>query len=225
MNREMFRAQINDGWSLLRKLRLGEERRAVPCYREIDGSGFRHKGYREKWQICYEKRLFDFQLIDGALVQFRMLGSSSKFSVTYVYYDCPYDILTYKGFLEKEGIDYRVAGGLLREEYEEYILSCDLKKGVIPIRYDFDVESYEEGIHPTSHVHIGEGNNLRLGAEKVWKPISFILFIIRQCYPKEWMILVDMAEAVMYVKNVRESLEKAPFMLESEIDKMEVILT
>lgn len=225
MNRGMFAAQINNGWRLLHKLNLGEQRRETPQYSGIDNSEFRDKSYIEKWQVLYTKRLFDFQLIDGALVQFRALGDYRKFVLNYVYYDCPYDILTYKDYLKKVvGTDYAEARDYFRQEYEEYIFASNLKKSVTPIRYDFDVDAYEEAVHPSSHVHIGDENKLRIGTEKVWKPISFLLFIVRQCYPEEWKNLIKIQEADIWAKNVRDNLEEAPFVLEGRIDKMEIVL-
>ena len=37
-------------------------------------------------------------------------------------------------------------------------------------------------IHPVSHLHIGQNNNVRIPLSKILLPSSFVMFIIKQVY-------------------------------------------
>jgi hypothetical protein len=154
-----------------------------------------------------------------------MKSNGQNLYLNYVYYECPYDIVSYKEFVENElRAEYPHVRDLYIKEYGDYVQSCGLKESINPIRYDLNLDSYEEGIHPASHVHIGHNNQLRLGAERVWRPLSFVLFIIRQCHPQGWKKLVTMKKAGVLCRNVRDTLDKAQHVFDSDLDKMQVIL-
>ncbi|MHC4119386.1 MAG: DUF2290 domain-containing protein [Planctomycetota bacterium] len=225
MNKGLFEAHINTAWEILNALGLAEYRNYWPDYSTITMSEVRNLSYAEGWKLCYRKRVFHFQLQGCCLLQFNMKSNGQNLCLNYVYYECPYDIVSYKDFVENElRADYAHGGDLYAKEYGDYVQSCGVKESVTPIRYDLDLDSYEEGIHPASHVHIGHDNELRLGAERIWRPLSFVLFIIRQYHPEKWKKLVNMNKACLWGRNVRDKLDKAQLVFDSDLDKMQVIL-
>ena len=134
-------------------------------------------------------------------------------------------LLSYKDFLTNElGTSYDIVHDKYRIDYEEYVDNCRKKESVTPIRYEYDTEKYEAGIHPSSHVHFGFGNETRVCTKKVWRPISFVLFIIRQFYPNEWRIFISRKVENKWSKNVRDYLDTSDHFFESELDKLEAFL-
>jgi hypothetical protein len=226
MNKGLFATQINTVWDILRALELAEYRNYYPNYSAITISKVKNLSYLDAWRLFYINKAFNFQLGACCLLQFRMLKKNKKLYLNYVYYECPYDIISYKEFIENEiRADYNQVKDIFINEYEDYVQSCDIKETVTPIRYDLNIDNFEEGVHPVSHVHIGHENDLRLGAVKIWKPLSFALFIIRQCHKEAWRELINMSKANIWSRNIRQNLDNSPNFFESEIDKRQVILT
>lgn len=207
MNRGLFSTQRNICWDIIRSLELDRERIWYPMYEKYKPSNFRSITYLKVWETCLTNQIYDFQLIDNSLIQFRV-DSFNPPKVGYSYYECPYQCLSYKEFIETEmGFDIMIVGDGLMEEYGDYLSGCTLKDTVTPIRYDYDPDRYEEGKHPASHVHFGHQSNIRVGTRKLLvKPLSFLLFTIRQMYPNHWAILLQDNQAPIWCRNVRTNL-------------------
>jgi hypothetical protein len=105
-------------------------------------------------------------------------------------------------------------------------METSVKTIFTPIRYDFDSNEamYTEGIHPHSHVHFGLNNEIRVGTTRVWTPLTFVLFIIRQCFRNEWLRVVMHSKAAIWANNIRGNLKPSPKALGSKIDEMEAVL-
>ena len=69
----------------------------------------------------------------------------------------------------------------------------------------------KEGQHPAAHIHLGVDSPIRLSCKYKLKPMSFILFVLRQFYPDEWTRLLTYGENIPEVnvalKSVRDNLE------------------
>lgn len=208
MNRGLFRTQLNTCWEIISSLELNHERVWYPMYGRYYPANFKGLTYLEVWDKCLADHLYDFQLADNSLIQFRV-DSFNPLKVGYSYYECPYQCLSYTEFVESElGFDINVVRDGFMKEYSDYLSGCTLKNSVTPVRYDYDPDSYREGIHPTSHVHFGYGSNVRIGTRKVLvKPLSFLLLVIRQIYPYHWAVLLEYSRASIWCRNIRANLD------------------
>lgn len=144
--------------------------------------------YKEIYDCAMKNKDYDFRLKDNSIMQFTTEKDIRRniVKLRYAYYKCPYLIF---GNNEAESTD------IFLENY-------------VSIRYDYDLNEYEETIHPISHFHIGNDNNLRIPVDKIVEPLEFGIFIIRNIYIKEWKELVkDISIKDICVKS-KEKLEK-----------------
>lgn len=208
MNRGLFNAQINTCWKIVSSLELSHDRIWYPMYRQYYPANFRGLTYLESWEKCLVNNLYNFQLTDHSLIQFRV-DSFNPLKVGYSYYECPYQSLSYTEFVESElGFNIDVVRDSFMKEYSDYLNSCNLKDSVTPVRYDYDTNNYREGVHPASHIHFGYLSNIRIGTRKVLvKPLSFLLLVIRQIYPNHWTNLLENSSASIWCRNIRMNLD------------------
>jgi hypothetical protein len=219
-----FEAQLNETARLLTTIGLYAERIYVPGYNQVKAADFRGLSYVDVWKKCYDNRLFDFRLTDDSLIQFRT--TFDPIEISYAYYECPYDpMITLEQFMEQEQTsqaddpdDY----DLLRQ-YE--LLTRDIKDTVTPLRYDYAPLLYHEGLHPASHIHFGHKNHIRIATERILKPLSFILFIVRQCYPNQWQTVTQMSSAELLCRNISMNLSMIDGIYRHPLDNWEMILT
>lgn len=221
-----FGAQLNEIETLLAQRDLLAERNRFPDYSGCGASRFRGKTYQETWEICFREQWYDFLLSDHALLQFRV--DFSLPCLNYVYYESPRDVPTYEDFLVGEcGFDPEQLpeiGDLFRPEYETALVTSGWNEAFTPFRYDYDPDKYIAGRHPASHIHIGHANDVRIGTQKLLKPLSFILFVFRQQYPDAWICLLDAAEDSHWMRNVRTNLEDVDTAFHNSLDDCEMIL-
>ena len=167
--------------------------------------------YRDVWEEVRRSQLFDLLLVDSSMLQFR-LNRYPDPPMTYSYFECPFRVLTYREFLDREvGSSFSEVGDLFRSEYEEFVLSsAEPKESVTPIRYDFAPDRYCSVAHPASHLHIGCENEMRLGTTRILSPMSFTLLILRQRYPSYWIQLNSRGNTQTWSGAVRNSLDAVP---------------
>ncbi len=222
MNQGLFSAHINHIERILKSLDLFKERNKKPSYSSYGASSFRNRRYVDIWEFCYEKQIYDFLLQDDSLLQFRANSFRPSLDVNYVYYECPYiPKESFEKFFEQAKIErgedldkYE----LLVEEYE--LRPLEKRETVTPLRYDYSPELYSRGRHPASHIHFGYENNIRVGTRKILRPLSFTLFIIRQCYPDQWDKLKNQEGTGLLCKNISVDLEDVPEEYFRELDKV-----
>lgn len=220
MNKGQFAAQLNEIEKILKSLSLIKERNLYPRYNNYDASFFRKKTYVEYWNHCYVDKVYDFFLTNDSMLQFRF---NHPLDINYVFLDCPYHkALTFEEFVDHS--DEYDDISIIRD-YDYYIAEFPkLKETVTPIRYDFKPEIYIEGRHPAAHFHFGHGNEIRVGTKKILLPISFLLLLIRQCFPKSWAIfLSDHPQATRICRYVREHPEDIQSNLWNMLDEFEMI--
>lgn len=206
MSRGLFAAQINEAERILRSLGLLEERNYAPSYNRVKAADFRGLSYSETWEKCYSERFFDFLLADDSIMQFR--ASFDPLDLGYAFYENPYaPLVSFDQFVEQE----LLARGDEIDEYDlvrDYqLLTPELKIGVTPLRYDYAPAQYAEGLHPASHMHFGHAGHVRVGTRKILRPLSFLFFTLRQCYPDSWRVLTNWAHAPHLCRNVHEELD------------------
>lgn len=224
MKKGTFYSQINESARILTKLNIMETRNFYPPYSKYSASLFRNLTYVDTWKFCYKNQYYDFQLVDNSLLQLKALAFN-PLSLSYIYYECPYDCPSYQDFLVQLGLNVREVGYELKSDYEEYLATCEIKETVTPVRYDFVPSDYKEGGHPASHLHLGHRGNIRIGTKKILKPLSFVLFVIRQYYPKSWIEFLPMPNAPIWCRNVRANLANVPSKFWNKYDRWEMALT
>jgi hypothetical protein len=226
MNRGLFAAQLNDIEGVLSKLDLLKERNLRPKYEHYAAAYFRKKTCWEIWQACYREQVYDFLLSNDAILQFRF-DRSDPLTVSYIFLDCPFSKpLSREAFAAQQlqpddGEDeFR-----LMREYDYYLANPEKKESVTPIRYDYNPTIYTPGRHPASHLHIGHANEIRVGMKKILLPLSFTLFVIRQCFPDSWTKFLAFSNAESLCRNIRENPQDVHKDLWGKLDDREMILT
>jgi hypothetical protein len=225
MNQGLFAAQINEAEKILDELGLYRDRYYRPIYNQYKASFFRGKNYLEIWQSCFDNQLYDFKLDDDSLIQFRA-NSFVPLDISYAYLECPfYKPVPFEKFVELQAVlgEDKDEFDLLRE-YDFYIATPQRKDAVTPIRYDYRPGLYMEGRHPASHVHFGHSNEIRLGAKKILRPLSFLFFVIRQCYPDIWIQFTQKDKAELLCRNIREHPDDIAKECWNKLDDWEMVL-
>jgi hypothetical protein len=223
MNAGLFAAQLNDVEKLLKDLDLLKKRVSSPLYQKVTVIDFKRLSYLEVWKKCYGEEFYDFCLYDDSLFQFRAI-SFKPLNVHYSYYECPFlPHLSLDEFIKQQQlVDQNADEYQLLRDYE-FIIPIK-KETVTPIRYDFDTSMYKEGLHPASHIHLGFLNEMRIGTKNILRPLSFILFILRQYYPAKWQEFVRSKNAGELCRNISQNLDDVHGKYWGKLDKWEMRL-
>lgn len=220
-----FNAQINKAEVLLKKLDLFEERNKWVTYSATLPGTVRSLSYIDEFNLYSKERLFDIRLVDHAIFQFKTYADGKT---SYCYYQTPLELPTYKEYvadqIEDEPIDIEEVGDLFLEDYEQVIATARLRNGVTPIRYDYNSDLYEPGVHPAAHLHIGSGNEIRLYTRRLMLPLSFVLFVLRQMYPESWRCFLSLEGAPTLGRCVRDDLEQVDAKFSGSLDMLQLIL-
>jgi hypothetical protein len=165
------------------------------------------RDYDKIHRIALENGDYDLLLEDYSFFQFTKDDAGV---IRYAYYQTARDIPTYSEFLEslgfsKEDIKSQDGGELpFINDYDQAVSEAKLCDSATPIRYDYNEGQYVKVIHPTSHIHIGHENEVRIPLKVILSPQSFVAFIIRHIYYDEWkksMIKADFVQEYLKVKN------------------------
>jgi hypothetical protein len=220
-----FGAGLNAVESLLAKLELLDWRNQQVSYSRKLAGVVRDLTYVEEYQCYLDGSVFDFRLVDRSILQFKHFDDKE---VTYCYYQSPFDVPSYRDFLaEQLGPDPEAvvaAGDSFLDDYALAVDTARLRKNLLVVRYDFDPELYEHGVHPAAHIHFGQGNEVRLGVRRLMEPMSFALFIIRQLYPESWRRFLEWTDAPLICRAVRENLVHVEDDYFKTWDKLQLVL-
>jgi len=195
--------QINLIEKILKKLEMLEERIENPNLSH-DIAVLRNLSYLELWQYCVKNLYYHFQLKDSSLLIFHY-KNNDDFSYSFI--SCPFKCLTYKEWLAGQEFDYHEIGDSFHEEYSQYLEHCNLIESPVVFRYDYQPSSYNEGLHPASHLHIGFKNNSRLGFNKLLEPLAFIFFVFRQHYTNNYDYILKNNLFIDILENYKDKLE------------------
>jgi hypothetical protein len=202
-------SQLNRAWRVLEELGLGESRN-TPKYPPDLPAAMRSRTYREGWAYLLANRHYDFLLSDLSLMLFmHEVDDEGVLQIAgYSHYPSPVLVNTYEEFVLDMGFTLEEAGDELRADYEQHVDAADFRASVTPIRYDYSPRLYSCGRHPAAHFHFGKDNEIRIGTERILKPIGFVLFIVRQCYPEDWVrYLVRDGRSDFVRKHMRGGLD------------------
>lgn len=228
-----FFDQINRAETLFGQLELLEKREHTPAG-DVGAATFRGLSYRKTWEQTYRMFAYDLMLKDQSLIHFTKSGTDEhEGGLSYSYLESPFAVMSYEEFcadyleINTEADDYEEQmsefGDLLREDYEKYVNTCDLKP-VTPMRYDYAPKDYRSGVHPASHLHFGFENEIRVATKRIMKPLSFALLTVRQRYPKKWLELLAMDDDRVICRSVRTAIDEVHADYWQDDDSHELIL-
>jgi hypothetical protein len=226
MTPAQFRQQVHRAWKALEEVGVGESQN-TPRYPDSLPSEMRSKTYREGWNWLRRNLHFDIQLSDASLILFKhRVEEDGEVLSGYSHYPPPTNVPSYDEFLTTiMDTNFESAGDSLRQEYEQHVNEADNRQAVTPIRYDYSPKLYTCGRHPASHFHIGISNEIRIGTERILGPIGFALFILRQCYPEQWLKYISrQGRAQFATKHMRDDLEAVAAKYRQEHDLSELVL-
>lgn len=126
--------------------------------------------YEELYKESYDRKLYNYLMLDGALIQIHYLFQDEEIYKHRLAYLPSPDI---EAFQQEPEIF--VEQPIYAEIIEPSIVP-------VPIRFDFDRKSFEEVHHPMSHVTLGQYKNCRIPVSAPISPLSFIDFILRSFY-------------------------------------------
>lgn len=180
--------------------------------------------YKDIYKIARDNS--DYNLLinsDGAIFQFGYAENERNqiCDLRYAYYESPSEQISYEDFLILFDLDIQECGYELMEEYTQYISESELKTSVTPIRYDYSVEQYSELIHPVSHVHIGQLNEIRIPTSFIMTPLNFVAFVLRHIYWNKWRLYMENDELREHYLNSYSStttISSQNFSLEEKRD-------
>ena len=66
--------------------------------------------------------------------------------------------------------------------------------------------------------------DIRVATKRIFKPLSFVLFVIRQQYPTDWTKFLEVDTERHYCRSVRETLDQVHDDYWNEADQQELIL-
>ncbi|MFQ5978924.1 MAG: DUF2290 domain-containing protein [Candidatus Heimdallarchaeota archaeon] len=171
----MFNSQINEIKAILKAISLFKEQNFHPSDPSHHLQTIRRLDYPKLWEFFFKNAMYNYLLEDNSIVIF----INEDNTLSYSYYECPVieEPMNGRGF-------------------------SDYNPPVAPVRYDYDPQNYGQA-HPASHLHVGFKNNIRVGSDRILTPISFVLFIIRQYYPEEWLLLLENPRNNIWCRNIR----------------------
>ncbi len=144
----------------------------------------RNRPYAETYKVLLEKRAFNMLLIDGALVQLRYrFRNGGLLKHVLSFYPSP-DLIEYQND---------------PEVYENEILFAEvIMKDIVatPVRFDFDIEAFEDYVHPASHFTLGQYRNCRIPVISPLTPHRFLNFVLRAFYNTPYHELCSEWESV-----------------------------
>ena len=196
-----YYAQLNYLSDILKSIKLLEEYNPYPDQIDLSLSEIRRLSYRDLWKKYYTKNCYHFHLIDNSLIYFNITNFS------YSFIDNPFTGISFKDFILENDLMDEEDHYLLYPDYEQYLSECSFKESPLPIRYDYDENSYNEGLHPVSHLHMGEGNKSRIGLNNKLDPESFVYLIIRQLYPDYWIEILNKKKYLKRTHTNKKNLD------------------
>jgi len=159
--------------------------------------------YDETCKTALENADYDILLSDYSFFQFSC--SKNVNNIRYAFYEHPRDIKSYEKFVRDIGFSLKETGEELYDEYEQYVDEARLKKSITPIRYDYNIDLYEELKHPSSHFHVGFENEIRIPVSNIITPQAFLGFIIRHIYRDKWIKALDNGRFYNYYERIKNS--------------------
>lgn len=161
---------------------------------------------------------------NGSIFQFSSEEKKGSTELRYAYYESPFEQKNYEEFLIELGFSYSDVGDEFIEDYQQYITENNLKDSITNIRYDYSEQQYKELIHPTSHLHIGQKNNIRLPLSYVMLPSNFVAFILKNFYWEKWKFFIDSEKNKEHYLKLCKAKEHTPATYFSYMDQKDLCI-
>lgn len=133
------------------------------------------------WEIMLEDdSLFQFTFVDEHNLRYSFIQNPNIFvSKT--------DYLRYF-FEDNEVLDeYEdLVAEIKEDEFEQFQQEQNINTEAHIIRYDYDCKGFKKLIHPSSHIHVGFSESLRIPVKFIMSPLEFVFFVIRHSYSPFW---------------------------------------
>lgn len=214
-----FYTQLNEMADLLKGLGILEEYNQYPEFISLSLGELRRLNYEELWKTYFRNNNYHFQLKDSSLILFCPATSS------FTYIANPRESVGFSDFIVDLGFEHESNKHSLYPDYEQYLSECGLIEFPVYIRYDFDENSYNSGLHPVSHLHIGYGNTTRFGLRIHLNIESFVHFILRQLYSPYWeQFIKDSTNCDRTISNIAK-LNQVDGKYYNELDQLELYLS
>jgi len=145
--------------------------------------------YEAIYRVAMKNMDFDYVLVDDSIFQFSYRleeGKVERGTIRYAFYESPRSTITYEEFLLQNDLFIDEDDGAFIDYYEQEKSEATIKNTVTPIRYDYDYGLFQPIHHPISHLHIGHNNQVRIPLNKIISPAKFVIFVLRNVYPKQW---------------------------------------
>ncbi|WP_189630511.1 DUF2290 domain-containing protein [Roseivirga thermotolerans] len=202
----------------LKSMDLLEEFNPNPEKLGLNLAEIRKLSFEKLWKTHFAGNCYHFHLLDGALINFNV--ESQSFS----YFGNPFDCMTFTDFLHEHGYMDDSDKYVLGPDYEQYVSECAIKEFPFAIRYDYDETSYNEGLHPVSHLHLGINNSTRIGIKKLIDPEAFIYFIVRQLYPEYWQKVLQDSKQISRIEKAKSAMPAIENKYYNKKDQIELYL-
>jgi len=221
MTEGKFATELVEIEKLLKSVSILEERNKYPS-KDFDPATYRKLDYIQNWKLQIASTIYDFLLADNSIFSFKVNFRDDKLSFSF--FECPYICQSYAEFLDEHNLSEELEDRAFYDYYEVYLEQCQIKDNPTMIRYDLDADSYFEGLHPVSHMHIGFRNEVRIGINARLTPLTFVHFVLRQSYPVIWKTLLQDANWHKVYANSKQSLTIVPVKNWKIFDKAELHL-
>lgn len=182
------------------------------------------KDYLNIYKTAVDNHIYDAVFKDNSLLQFDYNDTQEHKSLRYAYYQSPYEFPDYESYLLRNDLSFDEVGETFREIYEQEYDEAQINANTSMIRYDYDESLYQEGIHPASHFHVGNSNQIRIPTSIIVTPYLFVLFITKQMYYQKWKELTTNRTFKNHISRSRASCKLLDRSLFTTEDKNELYL-
>lgn len=219
MNKGKYFDSVDRAYGFLKRLNLVKEKnvaRIGQCHSDKFSKTFKKLSQKAMYGDLYKKGIedneYDLLLTDYSFLQFSF--DEKEGVVRYAYYPNPNQFKTYDEFLnlEFESSETEV-GDSYRDVYEQYVEEQTELEHVTQMRYDFDIDLYEEMIHSAAHFHFG-GEDIRVSCDKILTPLSFVMLVVHYYYLPKWKEVIGdegIRDTVLNVKSQCECIQDEYF--------------
>lgn len=218
MNEAAFLDNLNKCGMYLKKLELLKRENLIntkrSSYRKFSVDFVecsRKEPYFNVYRCALENDDYDFLLIDGSFFQFSIDFEAGDENVRMAYYPSICNI-QYSDFLyDQFGVTEDMVGAEFMELYHLFLIEQS-PQNVTPVRYDYNVNLYEEKIHSAAHIHFGYEENLRIPIDKQLRPVLFAKIIVEYFFYDLWKKKIKEGDSyILYGKRDYEELDSKFF--------------
>ncbi|MDR6195894.1 DUF2290 domain-containing protein [Siphonobacter sp. SORGH_AS_0500] len=201
MNIEAFSTSFRMSYKLIEDIGLLRQKGIKVLHKDDVSPEFKRISQKRDYFLTYKTAIknfdYDFLLEDQSIFQFSYTCvEGAIFNFRYAFFQNPQEYVSYQDFLLSHDLinDFQTVedvGAMFYSEYEQFLTEQQINTSSTSIRYDLDFKNYSPLIHSTSHIHIGNYNDIRIPCDKIITPYKFTLFVLKHCYYYKWKELIS----------------------------------